>query len=957
MAARTSRRELRRTRGGLGGNGPSRTRVGPPAALLKARGQDSHRRGLWGGRAEEREGNLPPPPASSGPDAAPDHPRGAAPGDPIGRRATNGCSRRRSPPLTPHRVARCAAVRAYVEAAGRASTPGNRAARRRLALCLLQEHEAHDGFVEPSLAEFLRSISGAIETRIDDFAEQVASQVASFESPNDLFEFFQSLRDLLHASFAAREEGLSANVLIVYNSTSGHFLRRSIIAFDSLPFEAICQLLIDLKAYSLDKDASSPQEMRSIDDHLPINTEDTWAVELGHEGASQQELAVQGLGLSDDRSTRLQMTKGSRKFLKPAGQLEAALEAEARAIQKQPRSASKAGLEEKLKELLRLNPGASKAHYLHYLHSRHYKDYAAASHNLHRYFDYSAGHTGSTGDGNVGQFQTALLELGCLHTEFGHAHEAMQNNDETCLAHALASLCHLLLESPASTAMSASSATSAGDKVVGIPRQLLLLLRRCLARAMELNIPHLVAFARLALATSQMQYPSSHSALLWITMHGLLKEIASPQALRETAHLLEGTAAPQAGATSSGPILLGVGSSLTHTATSASRSFQVNASASQSGGSILSGWGQVAARAAPLLETGVRLAGCSHLLKATSWELYGSTPMARLGALVHATCYQDVARADDLCTSYVKLAKYVASQNGYKAAAVALEVALKKFSLPANRRLRVCQLELLHDRSLHRGRLRLAEEAVMELSALVSATPGSDMELRVAVGMRSARNLLASDDLPGAADLAEKLLADCVQSHLQLELVQVLILSTNIHKQAGSPISALPYALNSVTLSQSLSLDMFEAAAVVLVAELWLAMGPEEAARSSQLLTCCLPLILAHGDLELRGNCHLALAKCRLISLEESRAGKLTVCVILPVLEESAGIVELLSVAAHCFEALEARAEAAESYYLMALTYNAMDDAAARDVAAEKSQWHTQALQEARADLLATSLD
>eukprot|EP00850_Spirogloea_muscicola_P000012 SM000001S04414 [mRNA] locus=s1:5226:11740:- [translate_table: standard] len=799
--------------------------------------------------------------------------------------------------------------------------------------------QAHDGFVEPPLADFLRSFSGAPERSDGDFAEQVASQVASFESPNDLFDFFQSLRDVLLASFAAREEGLSANVLIVYNSTFGHFLRRSIIAFDSLPFEAICQLLIDLKAYSTDKDASSPQEMRSIDNHLPINTENTWTVELGHEWASQQELAVQGLGLSVDRSTRLQITKGSRKFLKPAGQLEAALEAEARAIQKQPRSASKAGLEEKLKELLRLNPGASKAHYLIYLHSRRYKDYAAASQNLHR-----AGHTGSTGDGNVGDFQTALLELGCLHTEFGHAHEALQalnetvriaqqacvqsrfllvqNNDDTCLAHALASLCHLLLESPASTALSASSGTSAGDKVGGVPRQLLLLLRRCLTRAMELNIPHLVAFARLALATSQMQ------------------------ALRETAHLLEGTAAPQAGATSTGATLLGVGSSLTHTATSASRSFQVNASASQSGGSILSGWGQVAARAAPLLETGVRLAGCSHLLKATSWELYGSTPMARLGALVHATCYQDVARADDLCTSYVKLAKYVASQNGYKAAAAALEVALKKFSLPANRRLRVCQLELLHDRSLHKGHLRLAEEAVMELSALVSATPGSDMELRVAVGMRSARNLLASDDLPGAADLAEKLLADCVQSHLQLELVQVLILSTNIHKQAGSPISALPYALNCVTLSQSLSLDMFEAAAVVLVAELWLALGSEEAARSSKLLTCCLPLILAHGDLELRGNCHLALAKCRLISLEESR-----------VLEESAGIVELLSVAADCFEALEARAEAAESYYLMALTYNAMDDAAAREAAAEKSQWHTQALQEARADLLATPSD
>lgn len=80
------------------------------------------------------------------------------------------------------------------------------------------------------------------------------------------------------------------------------------------------------------------------------------------------------------------------------------------------------------------------------------------------------------------------------------------------------------------------------------------------------------------------------------------------------------------------------------------------------------GWSTMGGRLGPLPDSVLRLAGTSHLLRAASWELYGSAPMVRVSALVHAICYTDVASADDLSLSYVKLAQHLAASKGYSGA-------------------------------------------------------------------------------------------------------------------------------------------------------------------------------------------------------------------------------------------------------------------------------------------------
>ncbi|KAH6554586.1 hypothetical protein KP509_1Z323000 [Ceratopteris richardii] len=162
-------------------------------------------------------------------------------------------------------------------------------------------------------------------------------------------------------------------------------------------------------------------------------------------------------------------------------------------------------IEVKLNQLEKLAPDFLKVHYSRYLNCLSNADYPAAMDSLHRYFDYSAGkgalNGGGSGGASTGRFQAGLLALGSMHARFGHITQALhslneavgiaqQNNDDACLAHALAALCHLISEVGALTDSSISDAD--GSKLdarngpsMSIEEQLLLLLNCCLRRAVE----------------------------------------------------------------------------------------------------------------------------------------------------------------------------------------------------------------------------------------------------------------------------------------------------------------------------------------------------------------------------------------------------------------------------------------------------------------------------------------
>ncbi|KAM1857262.1 hypothetical protein ACFX14_007390 [Malus domestica] len=99
----------------------------------------------------------------------------------------------------------------------------------------------------------------------------------------------------------------------------------------------------------------------------------------------------------------------------------------------------------------------------------------------------------------------------------------------------------------------------------------------------------------------------------------------------------------------------------------------------------------------------------------------------------------DVLRSSDTALAYLKLIQHLAVYKGYKEAFVTLKIAAEKFlSIPKSRIL-LLKLQLLHERALHRGHLKFAQQVCDELGVLASSVNGVDIELKTEASLRKAR--------------------------------------------------------------------------------------------------------------------------------------------------------------------------------------------------------------------------
>ncbi|XP_024536915.1 anaphase-promoting complex subunit 5 isoform X1 [Selaginella moellendorffii] len=889
--------------------------------------------------------------------------------------------------LTPHKLSMCVLLQLY--AAPPALTPPfplPAAVRHQLALFLLGLAKACDGFLEPTLEDLGMQLKECLGSIGEVIAEQLASRLLGFSSPEDLFTFVVlGLREIVvPAPYTVPERGggNEDSLLVEHNSPLGQFLRRCILSFNILSFEGTCRLLAELDAYRrpalsigdgniVAKDSLSCQQAEGDDDEdeeedrleddedenviasvTPVhgrerhgNGRRAFGVPLiPTEGSEELELQeftdmqeLEGFGANhvgngggvrdggfafafgDAASRGEHATQGS--FLRTYGQVEAFMKDQAILIAKELGTTNKVDLDTKLNLIENLAPEMHRVHYLQYLNSIHHGDYPAAMSRLHQYFDYSAGRGNIAPgiDASVGRFQAGLLTLGSMHAHFGHVTQALQalsetvriaqqNNDDACLAHSLAALCHLLSEVGVAAEVTKAGAIGDFDRSIGpqlaAQQHLLLSLKRCLKRALELKLPNLVAFSRLALAKFDLQHVRRLPLIGGLRSSEQLG--TSPVDVCKTLRI--------------SPYLLG---DLVHSMSSSGSQRITSGAFGQAPG--MPGNTQTG-RLGPLSESLLKLAGSSYLLRSCSWELYGSDPMMRASTLVHAYCYSKSASADDLSVAYVKLAHHLAAHKGYRVALTALEQAMKKFPLHARSSLRSVQLQFIHSQAINRGNTRLAWVACSELAAMASPVLGVDMELKFEASYRHALTLLACKNYSEAATSAGELFALCYKYDMQLHVVKVLLLIAEIHKKSGSAVTGLPYVLGSITLSQSLNLDLLHAASRVSLAELWLDLGADHAQRALDLLQQSLPLVLGHGSLELRARTNLCIARCYLSSTDFSVATA-------PEL-----VLDPLQLAAEEFMNLEDKDQASEAFYLLATTFNSIGRMEDRDKAAEKFQ-------------------
>ncbi|XP_022771823.1 anaphase-promoting complex subunit 5 isoform X3 [Durio zibethinus] len=843
--------------------------------------------------------------------------------------------------ITPHKVSVCVLVQIYASPS-QISIPfpfSSVSQHNRLGLYLLALTKSCDDILEPKLEQLisqLREIGGLLDHWLTD---HLTSRLSSLSSPDDLFNFFNDMRGVLGGPDSGVME--DDQVILDPNSNLGMFLRRCILAFNLLTFEGICHLLTNIGIYCKEAISScSSYELRRLDDS-DIEVFADPKSEHNDKGRESSSYSSSGDLLRD-------VDLNGGVFLRTNWQIQGYLMEQADAIEKDGSSFTLNAFELTLRQLQKLAPELHRVHFLRYLNSLYHDDYFSALENLHRYFDYSAGTEGfdfvpPAGCNSFGRYEIALLCLGMMHFHFGHPKQALevlteavrvsqQHSNDTCLAYTLAAICNLLSEIGFSTTSGIlgspfSPMTSVGTSL-SVQQQLFVLLKGSLKRAESLKLKQLVAANHLAMAKFNLTHVQR--PLLSFGPKTSMKLRTCPvtvcKELRLGYHLIsefccEGSTMTTDGAFSTAwlkNLQKPVGSlvlSQDNSSRDNSNPFLFCTQPSSIPGSVL------------------QLVGSSYLHRATAWEIYGSAPLARVNALVYATCVADASSSSDAALVHVKLIQHLAVFKGYEEAFSALKIAEEKFLSVSKSRILILKLQLLHERALHRGHLKLAQQVCDELGVLASSVTAVDMELKIEASLRHARTLLAAKQFSQAAAVAHSLFCMCYKFNLQVESATVLLLLAEIHLKSGNAVVGLPHALASLSYCQSFNLDLLRASATLTLAELWLSLGSNHTKTALTLIHGAFPMILGHGGLELCARAYIAEAKCYLSDPSFS------------VSDNPEVVLDPLRQASDELHVLEYHELAAEGFYLMAIVFDKLGQLEKREEAAASFKNHIMALE------------
>ncbi|CAI0544075.1 unnamed protein product [Linum tenue] len=883
--------------------------------------------------------------------------------------------------VTPHKVSVCVLLQMYAPPA-QAEPLFSVSQHNHLGLYLLALTKSHGDFLEPKLADLLtqlKEISGSLG---DWLIEHLTSRLSSLSSPDDLAALFSEFRGILGGTESAVIE--DNQVVLDPNSYLGMFVRRCILAFNLLSFEGVCHLLTNIGNYCKESLSSClPYELHGLDDSVnDLESSSTYEnmdlenivfqkvteeMEANKQASQRNSFhlhtpkALSGLvqdieivagsipnraGKSGETCSSLDTSaSGARHadtsgdmFLRTTSQLQGFFMEQADAIEKDGCSFPLNGFEVILNRIKKLAPELHRVHFLHYLTCLYHDDYFGALENLRRFFDYSVGIGGfditpvPSRSKGFERYETGLLCLGMLQFHFGHPKQALEQSNDSCLAYTLATICTLSSEMGSSSTSGMLGTSYSPTATIGtslyFKQQLFVLLREALKRAESLKLKRLVASNRLAMAKFDLM--NVQRPLLSFGPKASMKLRTCPvtvcKELRSCLHLVSEYG-------SESPTMTIEGAFSTAWLNNLRRPMGASVLSLDNGVGESSNAFQFCAQPSSIPRSVLQLVGSSYLVRATAWEIYGSASLARVNSLVFATCYLDASSSSDAALVHAKLIQHLATFQGYKDAFSALKVAEQKFLSISRPVILLLKLQLLHERALHRGNLKLALQLCNELGVLASPFNGVDNQLKIEASMRHARTLLAAKQYRQASEVAQSLFCLCYQFNMQVENASVLLLLAEIHKKSGNAVLGLPYALASLSFCQSFNLDLLEASAKVTLAELWLSLGTNHAKRALTLLHGAFPMVLGHGGLELRARARLIEAQCYLCEPNYS------------VVEDSEIVLDALKQASDEFEVLEYHEMAAEAFYLMAMVYNKLGQLEEREEASDSFKKHILALE------------
>ncbi|CAH9075793.1 unnamed protein product [Cuscuta europaea] len=897
--------------------------------------------------------------------------------------------------VTPHKVSICILVHVYAPPV-QDSTPfpfSSVSQHNGLALYLTSLIKSCEDIFEPKLDELIAQLKKVSGTLNDWLIENLMQSLSSLASPDDLFNFFNELRGILGGSDLNEID--DDQISLDPSSNIGMFVRRCLLAFNILSFEAVCHLLTNIEMYrKVSLSRCSPYELLNLDgtscDLDGSRTYENMEMEIivcqkvskkmEAESVASERVPFHNhapnvlVGLvegnyvshstkvkhnrkpgesSPSGSSPCDASKGGNPsvamFIRTNWQIQGYLMDQAGLIEKHGSSFIFNAFDSVLQQLQKQAPELHRVHFLRYLNSLYHDDYPTALENLHRYFDYSAGTEGcdyipppSSVGGSFGRYEVALLCLGMMHIHFGHPKQALevlseaiqvshQYSDDTCLAYTLTAICKLL----------SNAGISNTTGFIGSSYSPVAHLSTSMSVQQQLYVLLRSSIKRAESQKLKRLVASNHLAMAKFDLAHIHRPLLSfgPKTS------IKLTTCP-----------VNVCKELrlsSHLITD----FGDETSMMTSDGAFCTAWfknlkkpnslliftqenessnnitSHFCAQPSSIPGSVLQVLGSSYLVRTTAWEVYGSASLARINSLVFATCFYDSSSSEDVAMAYAKLIQHLAVYKGYREAFAALEIAEEKFLCLSKSRVHLAKLQLLHEHALHQGRLKLAQRLCDELGIYASSVAGVDMEIKAEASFRRARTLLAANQFSEAAAVAQSLFCMCYKFSLQVENATILLLIAEIHKRSGNAVLGIPYALASLSFCQSFNLDLLKASATLTLAELWLSLGSSHAKRAMTLIHNAFPMLLGHGGLELRARAFITEAKCYLADSSFS------------VYKEAENVLKPLRQASEDLERLEYHELAAEAFYLMAVIYDKLGRINEREEASSMFKEHIMALE------------
>lgn len=312
-----------------------------------------------------------------------------------------------------------------------------------------------------------------------------------------------------------------------------------------------------------------------------------------------------------------------------------------------------------------------------------------------------------------------------------------------------------------------------------------------------------------------------------------------------------------------------------------------------------------------------QISASSLLLRSAAFELHGSARLSQTYLLSFLSVNGRSASIDTCTIALAHLAVSTAMHHGFEAAQRIVDYQNRKYnqSEVTSPAWRAALLTMEHRRALHRGDVRKALDVSGELIALATPDDSHSIGYRLDGEESIVMALVAGQQYAQAERAARRVYKLAKEVHHPLTALKMLLMLARILIEAGAWKQGVPYIARVLEEYRAVHADMIGAEAAVLMSRVWLQTGVKRHVKIAvEEMDAALPLILAHGDLDLKGRACIAYVEACMMEMDIRELAFET--------DQDQELVCWLQEGIQCFKKLEDWKQMTHAFYLMSLLYD-----------------------------------